>query len=140
MFSGIVETLGDAQIGPEGRLHITPRVPFAELGVGESVAVNGTCLTVAAVTPTAFTADVMPETRRRTTLASLDVRGPVNLERALRFGDRVGGHMLTGHIDATGIVSALREDGNARWVTIAATDGLTNSSPRRAASPSTASV
>ncbi len=125
MFSGIVETLGDAQIGPDGRLHITPRIPFSELGVGESVAVNGTCLTVAAVTPTGFTADVMPETRHRTTLGGLDARGPVNLERALRFGDRVGGHMLSGHIDATGIVSALREDGNARWITIAATDGLT---------------
>jgi riboflavin synthase len=126
VFSGIVETIGDAQTGDDGRVHITPRVPFAELRVGESIAVNGTCLTVAAVTSTSFAADIMPETRHRTTLGSLDARGLVNLERALRFGDRVGGHMLTGHIDATGMVSAVREDGNARWVTIAVTDALTD--------------
>jgi riboflavin synthase len=126
VFSGIVETIGDAQTGDDGRLHITPWIPFAELRVGESIAVNGTCLSVAAVTSTGFAADIMPETRHRTTLGSLDARGPVNLERALQFGDRVGGHMLTGHIDATGTVSALREDGNARWVTIAVTDALTD--------------
>jgi riboflavin synthase len=118
VFSGIVETLGDAQTGADGRLDITPRAPFAGLQVGESVAVSGTCLTVAAVTADGFFADVMPETLHRTTLGSLESRAPVNLERALQFGDRVGGHMLTGHIDATGVTTALREDGNARWVTI----------------------
>ena len=126
MFSGIVETLGDAQTGAHGRLDITPRAPFVGLQVGESIAVSGACLTVAAVTAEGFSADVMPETRQRTTLDSLDSRAPVNLERALQFGNRVGGHMLTGHIDATGVATALREDGNARWVTIAAPEAVTD--------------
>jgi riboflavin synthase len=120
LFSGIVETLGDAQTGADGRLHITPRAPFIGLQVGESVAVSGACLSVAAVTAVGFSADVMPETRDRTTLGRLDAPKPVNLERALQLGDRVGGHMVTGHIDAIGVATALREDDNARWVTIAA--------------------
>jgi riboflavin synthase len=126
VFSGIVETLGDAQTRADGRVDITPRAPFAGLQVGESVAVSGACLTVAAVTAAGFSADVMPETLHRTTLGSLDTPAPVNLERALQFGDRVGGHMLTGHIDATGVATALREDGNARWVTITAPDGVSD--------------
>jgi riboflavin synthase len=126
VFSGIVETLGEAQTDADGRVDITPRVPFVGLQVGESVAVSGACLTVAAVTAAGFSADVMPETRQRTTLGRLDVRAPVNLERALQFGDRVGGHMVTGHIDATGVATALREDGNARWVTIAAPETVTD--------------
>jgi riboflavin synthase len=126
VFSGIVETLGDAQTGADGRLDITPRAPFAGLQVGESVAVSGACLTVTAMTAAGFSADVMPETRHRTTLGRLGVRTPVNLERALQFGDRVGGHMVTGHIDATGVATALREDGNARWVTIAAPQTVTD--------------
>jgi riboflavin synthase len=120
MFSGIVETLGDAQTGADGRLDITPRAPFVGLQVGESVAVSGACLTVATVTAAGFSADVMPETRHRTTLGRLGAPTSVNLERALQFGDRVGGHMVTGHIDAIGVATALREDGNARWVTIEA--------------------
>jgi riboflavin synthase len=126
VFSGIVETLGDAQTGADGRLDITPRAPFVALEVGESVAVSGACLTVAAVTASGFSADVMPETRHRTTLGRLDVPTPVNLERALQFGERVGGHMVTGHIDATGVATALREDGNSRWVTIAAPETVTD--------------
>ena len=68
MFSGIVETLGEAQTGVDGRLDVTPRAPYVGLQVGESVAVSGACLTVAAVTAVGFSADVMPETRHRTTL------------------------------------------------------------------------
>jgi riboflavin synthase len=126
VFSGIVETLGDAPTSADGRLDITPRAPFVGLQAGESIAVSGVCLTVAAVTAAGFSADVMPETRHRTTLGRLDVRTPVNLERALQFGDRVGGHMVTGHIDAPGVATALREDGNARWVTITAPEDVTN--------------
>jgi riboflavin synthase len=126
VFSGIVETLGDAKTGADGRLDITPRAPFAGLQVGESIAVSGACLTVADVTADSFSADVMPETRHRTTLGSLEPRAAVNLERALQFGDRVGGHMLTGHIDATGVATTLREDGNARWVTITAPEAVTD--------------
>jgi riboflavin synthase len=124
VFSGIVETLGDARLGRDGRMEITPRAPFTGLRIGESIAVNGACLTVAAVTADGFSADVMPETRHRTTLGNLDAGATVNLERALQFGDRVGGHLLTGHIDATGTVSGLREDGNARWVTITSPEAV----------------
>jgi riboflavin synthase len=124
VFSGIVETLGTVRSRQPGRIEITPRTPFANLEIGESIAVNGACLTVASVTAEGFEADVMPETLHRTTLGDLSGGATVNLERALRFGDRVGGHMVSGHVDATGAVTALREDANARWVTIATPDDL----------------
>ena len=124
MFSGIVETLGTVRAQTPGRIEIVSRTPFAHLEIGESIAVNGACLTVASVDGEAFAADVMPETLHRTTLGELSEGATVNLERALRFGDRVGGHMVSGHIDATGIVTALREDANARWVTIATLDDV----------------
>jgi riboflavin synthase len=119
MFSGIVETLGTVRARTPGRIEIVPRTPFAGLEIGESVAVNGVCLTVASVPDGGFVADVMPETFHRSTLGELTDGATVNLERALQLGDRVGGHMVTGHIDATGIVTVLRDDANARWVTIA---------------------
>jgi riboflavin synthase len=119
VFSGIVETLGDARLSRDGRMEITPRAPFAGLQVGESIAVNGACLTVVAVT-----GDRLPETLHRTALGTLEDSASVNLERALQFGERVGGHLLTGHIDAAGTVSALRDDGNARWVTITAPEAV----------------
>ena len=124
MFSGIIETLGEISGRHEGRLEIAPREPFDELRAGESVAVNGACLTVAAVTSAGFAADVMPETLRRTTLGGLTNGATVNLERALQLGDRISGHLVTGHVDATGTVAALREDANARWATITAPDDL----------------
>ena len=124
MFSGIVETLGTVRARTPGRIEIVPRTPFAHLELGESIAVNGACLTVATVDGDAFAADVMPETLHRTTLGELTEGATVNLERALQFGDRVGGHMVSGHVDATGIVTALREDANARWVTIATPDDI----------------
>jgi riboflavin synthase len=124
VFSGIIETLGEVCDRHEGRLEVAPSTPFRGLEVGESVAVNGACLTVAAVTGAGFAADVMPETLRRTTLGGLTSGATVNLERALHIGDRVGGHLVTGHVDATGAVSALREDANARWATITAPEDL----------------
>lgn len=124
MFSGIVETLGTVRAHTRGRIEIVPRTPFAHLELGESIAVNGACLTVATVDGEAFAADVMPETLHRTTLGELTEGATVNLERALKFGDRVGGHMVSGHVDATGIVTALREDANARWVTIATPEDI----------------
>ena len=124
MFSGIVETLGDVLSRGAQRIEIAPRTPFPGLQVGESIAVDGACLTVAASDHRAFTADVMPETFHRTILGGLASGAAVNIERALQLGDRVGGHMITGHVDATGIATALRDDGNARWVTIAAPEDL----------------
>jgi riboflavin synthase len=119
VFSGIIEDLGIVGARTSGRIEIVPRTPFTSLAIGESIAVNGACLTVAAVSGEGFAADVMPETFHRTTLGELTDGATVNLERALRLGDRVGGHMVSGHVDATGIVTAMREDANARWVTIA---------------------
>jgi riboflavin synthase len=124
VFSGIVETLGTVRAHTPGRIEIVPRTPFTHLELGESIAVNGACLTVATVDGEAFAADVMPETLHRTTLGELTEGATVNLERALKYGDRVGGHMVSGHVDATGIVTALREDANARWVTIATPDDI----------------
>jgi len=124
VFSGIIETLGEVCDRHEGHLEVAPSTPFRGLEVGESVAVNGACLTVAAVTGAGFAADVMPETLRRTTLGGLTRGATVNLERALQIGDRIGGHLVTGHVDATGAVAALREDANARWATITAPEDL----------------
>jgi riboflavin synthase len=124
VFSGIIEALGTVRGRTPGRIEITPRVPFADLAIGESIAVNGACLTVASVAADGFVADVMPETFHRTTLGELAEGDTVNLERALRLGDRVGGHMVSGHVDGTGIVTAMREDANARWLTIATPDDL----------------
>jgi riboflavin synthase len=126
LFSGIVETLGAVRARGEGRIEIAPSTPFPGLEIGESVAVDGACLTVAAATDDTFTADVMPETLNRTILGALPIGATVNLERALQMGDRIGGHMVTGHVDATGIATALRDDGNARWVTITAPAELTD--------------
>jgi riboflavin synthase len=120
LFSGIVETLGEIRARDAGRMEIAPRAPFSGLRNGESIAVDGACLTVVSSSRDGFTADVMPETFHRTILGSLAVGAVVNLERALQMGDRLGGHMITGHVDATGVATALREDSNARWVTIAA--------------------
>jgi riboflavin synthase len=124
LFSGIVETLGDVRSRDALRIEIVPRTPFQGLRSGESIAVDGACLTVAASNDGGFTADVMPETFHRTILGTLAAGAAVNLERALQMGDRVGGHMITGHVDATGVATALREDGNARWVTVAAPDDV----------------
>jgi riboflavin synthase len=124
VFSGIIESLGTVRARTRDRIEIEPRVHFAQLEIGESIAVNGACLTVAAISDDGFTADVMPETWQRTTLGELTDGATINLERALRLGDRVGGHMVSGHVDGTGVVTALREDANARWVTIATPDNL----------------
>src|ERR1700733_14844243 len=124
MFSGIIETLGTVAARTPGRIEIVPRTPLTDPEIGESAAVNGACLTVASASGAGFWADIMPETWHRTTLGELTDGATVNLERALRLGDLVGGHLVSGHVDGTGIVTALREEANARWVTIATPDSL----------------
>lgn len=112
MFTGLVEGIGEiVGIAPqtEGlRLTVKTSFPAAELTLGESVAVAGACLTVAAITPPAASFEVSPETLARTTFPLKKVGNRVNLERSLRLGDRLGGHLLTGHIDARGVVRQLR--------------------------------
>jgi riboflavin synthase len=106
MFTGIVEELGEV-VSVErraGAARITVRGPRVTAGAqpGDSIAVNGTCLTVTGLSGGSFTADVMAETLRRTGLGDLAPGSPVNLERSLRVGDRLGGHMVQGHVDGVG--------------------------------------
>ena len=117
MFTGLVETTGTIAALGEGRLGVRASL---ELEPGDSVAVNGVCLTATAVSGDGFDADVMPETMRRTSLGSLAEGDRVNLELPLRASDRLGGHMVQGHVDGLGTVEAVTEEGFARVVRIAA--------------------
>ena len=123
MFTGLVEDLGTVaalDATPDGvRLTVHTRLA-GELGSGDSIAVNGVCLTAVDIAPDAFTADVMQETLRRSSLGEAAPGRPVNLELALRADARLGGHIMQGHVDGLGSVREVREDGFARWVTIAA--------------------
>lgn len=111
MFTGIVETIGriveTRPAGSHTRLLIEPgAIPLAELKPGDSVAVNGACLTVAAIEAAGFAVEVSPESLRCTTLASLASGNRVNLERAVAAGQRLGGHLVSGHVDGVGRVMA----------------------------------
>ena len=124
MFTGIIEELGTIRkVGP-GNLELAAHTVLEGTKLGDSIAVNGVCLTVTALSPTGFTADVMPETFRRTGLGGLHPGSQVNLERAMAADGRFGGHIVTGHIDGTGTVRSLRREGNAVWVTISASPEL----------------
>jgi riboflavin synthase len=120
MFTGLVEALGSVvEITSDGsgrRLVLTEPVIAPHLVLGESVAVNGACLTVVAHDATTFAFEAGPETLRRTNLGDLRPGDRVNLERSLRMGDRLGGHMVTGHIDGLGSVSARIAEGD--WLTV----------------------
>lgn len=118
MFSGIVVEVGTIEAAEPGRLRVRGPHALERTVVGGSVAVNGVCLTAARLEDGAFEADVMPETIRRTSLAELGPGSRVNLEPALGFGDEVGGHLVQGHVDGTGEVVAVHEEGNSRWVEI----------------------
>ncbi len=112
MFTGLVEGVGEIVElgrGAEGlRLAVATPFPPGELALGESVAVAGACLTVTALTSRAASFDVSPETLARTTFPSKKVGDRVNLERSLKLGDRLGGHLVTGHVDAVGVVRERR--------------------------------
>jgi riboflavin synthase len=121
MFTGLIEAVGHVSgITPvPSGFRISIRTAMAEdLSLGESVAVNGVCLTVTGREGNVWQADIGPETARVTTLGSLRPDQPVNLERAMRAGDRVGGHFVQGHVDATGVVERVSPDGEAHWLTI----------------------
>ena len=122
MFSGIVAEVGTIDEVGDGVLRVKAGAAIGRAVVGGSIAVNGVCLTAATIDEGAFTADVMPETFRRTALGRLAAGSPVNLEPALAFGDEVGGHLVQGHVDGTGRVVEVREEGNARWVSIQVPD------------------
>ena len=123
MFTGLVADLGtvsDVEATADGvRLRVETTLAH-DLGTGDSVAVNGVCLTATTVDDGAFWADVMHETLRRSSLAEVPAGGQVNLELPLRAQDRLGGHVVQGHVDGLGSVVSVEEDGFARVVTFAA--------------------
>jgi riboflavin synthase len=113
MFTGIVEEVGKIVAAPPGRLTVAASKTLERIGPGDSICVNGVCLTVTSLTPNSFTFDVMPETARRSNLGRLRPGDPVNLERPLTLGAWVGGHLVQGHVDATGRFAARRSEGGA---------------------------
>ena len=121
MFTGLVERVGEvAEIKPTPaglRLRLATDLA-TDLSPGDSLAVNGVCLTVVSADTSGVNTDVSPETLRVTTLGTLKRGAPVNLERPMRADSRVGGHFVQGHVDATGTIEELREDGDCWWVTV----------------------
>lgn len=107
MFTGIVEEVGRVGTAAGDRLFISARKAVEGTSPGDSISVNGVCLTATAVEPEGFWVELMAETRRRTNLGRLRPGDPVNLERALQWGGRVGGHLVQGHVDATARVLAV---------------------------------
>ena len=125
MFTGLVADLGSvAAVDTTGDgLRLTLRTQLAgDVGEGDSVAVNGVCLTATAVDGDRFATDVMHETLDRSTLGAIAPGAHVNLELAVRAADRLGGHIMQGHVDGVGTVAGVREDGFARVVTVQADD------------------
>jgi riboflavin synthase len=124
MFTGLVEEKGQMislRRGPDSaRLKIKAGLIMDGMQVGDSIAVNGVCLTVTAYDVEAFTADVMAETLAKTNLGALQSGDRVNLERALRLGDRLGGHLVSGHIDGVGTIAGMERHDIATLITIAA--------------------
>lgn len=122
MFTGIVEEMGTVESLSEitGGWSLTVRAPVVLDGArrGDSLAVNGTCLTVTALTPNSFTVGLSPETLRRTDLGDLRPGDEVNLERSLAANGRLGGHFVQGHVDGTGVIRAFRPEGDSLWVTV----------------------
>ena len=124
MFTGIIEEIGTVKkislSGKSGSLEIGANKVLEGTKIGDSIAVNGVCLTVTNLSASSFTADVMAETVRRTSLGSLSAGSGVNLERAMSANGRFGGHIVSGHIDGTGKIVRLQKEENAVWVHISA--------------------
>ena len=122
MFTGLVEEIGTItrmqQIGQGYSLSVQAKKVCVGTQLGDSIAVNGVCLTVTHLTHNGFTVDLSPETRSRTNLAMIAPGTAVHLERALTPTSRLGGHFVQGHIDGVGTITALRPDGDAFWLTI----------------------
>ena len=120
MFTGIVEEVGNVKSVGSGHLTVSASAVLEATRLGDSMAVNGACLTVSAMNSGSFSVDVMPETLKRTNLGQLRPGSNVNLERALMVGARVGGHLVQGHVDATGRVVSLVPEGGAVIAKLAA--------------------
>ena len=124
MFTGIIEEVGRLERLAGGEIAIRAKKVLEDVALGDSIAVNGICLTVTRFDEVHFTADVMPETIRRTSLAELRRGSRVNLERALTLKSRLGGHIVSGHIDGAGTIAAMKEEGNAVLLTVRASDSV----------------
>ena len=120
MFTGIIEEVGALERLAGGEIAIRAKKVLEDVALGDSIAVNGICLTVTHFDAAHFVADVMPETVRRTSLAELKRGSRVNLERALTLRSRLGGHIVSGHIDGAGTIAAMQEEGNAILLTVRA--------------------
>ena len=128
MFTGIVEEKGTVRYmqltGESGVLAVKAKKVLERTKIGDSIAVNGVCLTVTSLQPDGFTADVMAETIRRSSLGSCKAGSQVNLERAMAADGRFGGHIVAGHVDGTGCILRIEKDDNAVWFTIHAEPNL----------------
>ena len=120
LFTGIIEEVGRVERIGGGQLAVSCQTVLSDVRLGDSIAVNGVCLTVTSFNKNHFTADVMPETIQRTEFRELKKGSPVNLERALTLAGRLGGHIVSGHIDGTGEVVSFTEEGNAILLKVAA--------------------
>ncbi len=124
MFTGIIEEIGRMRVVNSGeksaRMTLEARTVLEGVALGDSIAVNGVCLTVVSYDAGSFTVDVSPESLRSTTLGELRPGDRVNLERALQAGGRFGGHMVSGHIDGVGRVRSMRQEGNATVIDFSA--------------------
>ena len=122
MFTGIIEEMGTILEVAKGAhsavLTIAAQKVLEDVHIGDSIAVNGVCLTVTSFDGETFTADVMHETLNRSSLAQCKRKSPVNLERAMPANGRFGGHIVAGHVDGTGTISSMKKDDNAVWITI----------------------
>jgi riboflavin synthase len=123
VFTGLVESTGTVAGLRDGRLAVDTELA-RKLSAGDSIAVDGVCLTATSVSAEGFEADVMEETLRRSSLGAMAPGAPVNLELALRAADRLGGHFVQGHVDGVGTVRDVREEGFARVLTVEADPSL----------------
>ncbi|NLK20736.1 MAG: riboflavin synthase [Epulopiscium sp.] len=124
MFTGLIEELGKVKQIEKGlksaRIIIQAKKILDGTRVGDSINTNGVCLTVTGISTRSFSVDVMPETMKRSNLHILSSGDEINLERALKVNDRLGGHLVTGHIDGMGTIVNFKNEENAVWITIAA--------------------
>lgn len=122
MFTGIIEEKGTVTEVKKGavssRITFRADIIMEDIHLGDSIAVNGVCLTAAALSENTFTADVMAETLRKSNLGNLSPGDHVNLERAMLMGGRLGGHIVSGHTDGTGKIKSMKREENAVWVTV----------------------
>lgn len=124
MFSGIIEEVGTVESYGGATLIVGAKQVLDDLKVSESIMVAGACLTVIELSDSTFMVETVPETLRRTNFGDLRPGDHVNLERSLRYGDRVGGHMVQGHVDGVGTVRSVTDDGNSRIIVFEAAENI----------------